>query len=165
MQVDNVGQCIYSQDEIFTLMMQGIDTNNLFVEQDMELNFLLRNLESLDFRIYKKINNDSEFHNNNQKKWLMPASYKELDIEQFLYSLCSNNQELNRVSMELSKFKEYNLLNVLRYMKYMVDLFKEKHIVWGVGRGSSVASYCLFLLGCHCIDSLKYDINFDEFLK
>ena len=165
MQVDNVGQCIYSQDEIFTLIMQGIDTNNLFVEQDMELNFSLRNLESLDFRIYKKINDESDFHTTNQKKWLIPLSYKELDIEELLYSLCSTDKQHNRIAIELNKFKEYGLLDVLRYMKYMVDLFKDKHIVWGVGRGSSVASYCLFLIGCHCIDSLKYDIQFDEFLK
>jgi len=34
-----------------------------------------------------------------------------------------------------------------------------------VGRGSSVASYCLYLLGVHKINSLKFDLDIKEFLK
>jgi DNA polymerase III alpha subunit len=47
----------------------------------------------------------------------------------------------------------------------MVDTFREEKIVWGVGRGSSVASYVLYLLGVHKVDSLKYNLNVDEFLR
>jgi DNA polymerase III alpha subunit len=42
---------------------------------------------------------------------------------------------------------------------------KERNIVWGVGRGSSVASYVLFLIGTHKVDSVKYELDFNEFLK
>jgi DNA polymerase III alpha subunit len=42
---------------------------------------------------------------------------------------------------------------------------REHGVVWGVGRGSSVASYVLFLIGIHKIDSLYYDLPIDEFLK
>jgi DNA polymerase III alpha subunit len=37
--------------------------------------------------------------------------------------------------------------------------------VWGVGRGSSVASYVLFLIGVHRIDSMKYNLDYKEFLR
>jgi DNA polymerase III alpha subunit len=50
-------------------------------------------------------------------------------------------------------------------MKYVVDTLRENNIVWGVGRGSSVASYVLHLIGVHKIDSIKYNIPIEEFFK
>jgi len=54
---------------------------------------------------------------------------------------------------------------LLQYLKYLVDIMRKQNIVWGVGRGSSVASFVLFLIGVHKINSLYYDLNIDEFLK
>jgi DNA polymerase III alpha subunit len=50
-------------------------------------------------------------------------------------------------------------------MKYIVDTLRANNIVWGVGRGSSVASYVLHLIGVHKIDSIKYSIPIEEFFK
>jgi DNA polymerase III alpha subunit len=41
----------------------------------------------------------------------------------------------------------------------------EHKLIWGVGRGSSVASYVLYKLGVHRIDSLYYDLDPAEFLR
>jgi DNA polymerase III alpha subunit len=57
------------------------------------------------------------------------------------------------------------MLDLLRVLKYTVDTLKTNSIVWGVGRGSSVASYVLFLLGVHKIDSVKYNLDWREFLR
>jgi len=54
---------------------------------------------------------------------------------------------------------------VLHVMKYVVDTLRENQIVWGVGRGSSVASYVLYLIGVHKIDSIKYKLPIEEFFK
>jgi len=62
-------------------------------------------------------------------------------------------------------FQERNMFNLLKYMKYLVDTLRKNNIVWGVGRGSSVASFVLFLIGIHKINSLYYDLSIDEFLK
>jgi DNA polymerase III alpha subunit len=62
-------------------------------------------------------------------------------------------------------FKERNMENVLRFMIFFVDFMRENNIVWGVGRGSSVASYCLFLIGVHKVNSLQHNLNIKEFLK
>ena len=56
-------------------------------------------------------------------------------------------------------------LDVLRLMCYIRDKFIQNNVIWGVGRGSSVASYLLYLLGIHLIDPLKYDLDIHEFLK
>jgi len=50
-------------------------------------------------------------------------------------------------------------------MKYVVDTLRSNSIVWGVGRGSSVASYVLFIIGVHKIDSVKYKLAINEFFK
>ena len=57
------------------------------------------------------------------------------------------------------------MLDLLNYMIYLVDFMRENKIVWGVGRGSSVASYVLYLIGVHKIDSLYYDLDVAEFLR
>jgi DNA polymerase III alpha subunit len=53
----------------------------------------------------------------------------------------------------------------LRYLKYLVDVMQNNRMIWGVGRGSSVASYVLYLLGVHRIDSMFYELDPKEFLR
>jgi len=42
---------------------------------------------------------------------------------------------------------------------------RKNNLVWGVGRGSSVSSYLLYLIGVHKVDSYKYRLDIKEFLK
>jgi DNA polymerase III alpha subunit len=42
---------------------------------------------------------------------------------------------------------------------------RKNNILWGVGRGSSVASFVLYLIGIHRINSLFYNLPIEEFLK
>jgi DNA polymerase III alpha subunit len=116
---------------------------------------------------YSNIGNLSvdEFDAVNQKNWHMPGKYKELDIAKWLLDQCKTETEMQRVGQELIMFQERDLFDLLRYMKYLVDLMREKGIVWGVGRGSSVASYVLYLIGAHKIDSIYYQLDIREFLK
>lgn len=102
--------------------------------------------------------------NVNIKNWLIPNEYKVLDIEKYLLDCCPESN-LNRLNEELLLFKKHDMLDVLRTMKYIVDTLRKNNVVWGVGRGSSVASYILFLLGVHKIDSVKYSLPIDEFFK
>jgi DNA polymerase III alpha subunit len=95
----------------------------------------------------------------------MPQEYKQLDIAAQVLSLCNTESQLQRVGQELLLFQERNLFDLLKYLKYLVDTMKENHLIWGVGRGSSVASYVLYLLGVHRIDSMYYDLDPTEFLR
>jgi DNA polymerase III alpha subunit len=67
--------------------------------------------------------------------------------------------------MELTEFETRNLFPVLRILIYIIETMRKHKLVWGVGRGSSVASYVLYLLGVHKVDSLKYNLDINEFLK
>jgi DNA polymerase III alpha subunit len=57
------------------------------------------------------------------------------------------------------------MYDVLYVMKYIVDTLRANNIIWGVGRGSSVASYVLHIIGVHKIDPIKYNIPIEEFFK
>ena len=67
--------------------------------------------------------------------------------------------------MELTMFEERGLFPVIQILIYIVDTMRKHSLVWGVGRGSSVASYVLYILGVHKINSLKYNLDIKEFLK
>lgn len=97
--------------------------------------------------------------------WHMPDSYKTMDIVVWVLDQCKTDVELQRCGEELIMYAERDLLDMLRYLKYLVDHMRANNIVWGVGRGSSSASYVLYLIGVHKIDSIYYDLPITEFLK
>ena len=99
-----------------------------------------------------------------KNNWFIPNEYKQLDIEEFLVMQCPEHN-YPRLIEELALFKQNNMMPVLKTMKYVVDTLRANNIVWGVGRGSSVSSYVLYLIGIHKIDSVKYALPIDEFFK
>jgi len=66
---------------------------------------------------------------------------------------------------ELQEFQDRGMMPLLNFLLYMVDTMRENNIVWGVGRGSSVASYVLYLIGVHRINSMKYNLDYKEFFR
>ena len=100
-----------------------------------------------------------------QSEWFMPDEYKELDVVRFLNNRELTYEQRDRVREELQAFTERDMIPLLRYMCYLVDFMRDNNIVWGVGRGSSVASYVLYLIGVHRIDSIQYDLDWTEFLR
>ena len=106
-----------------------------------------------------------EWHHHNQQTWLMPKEYKDMDIAQWVLDKCSDQNELQRAGQELLMFAEREQLYLLKYLKYLVDTLRQHNIVWGVGRGSSVASFVLYLIGIHKIHSLRHNLDIEEFLR
>jgi len=95
----------------------------------------------------------------------IPDESNNFDIETWLFEQCQTEKEFFRVKDELDLYQQFNLRQILIIAKYLVDTFRKNQLVWGVGRGSSVASYCLYLIGLHKIDSIKYNLDVREFLK
>ena len=99
----------------------------------------------------------------------IPLGYRQLDVEQYVRSqipeITNDSIIYDRVERELRMFKERELFPMLQLLIYIVDAMREHNIVWGVGRGSSVASYVLYLIGIHKIDSVRHGLDISEFLK
>lgn len=172
MKIDQYGQIIFSEQDLLNLIMEGNPVNqysNVFVDSSVNLESIksLQELESLKTWTAAQdlTQTVEEFDHTCQQQWLMPAEYQNLDIAEYVLNLCQNQAQLQRVGAELLLYQEKNLFDLLRYLKYLVDTMTQNNIIWGVGRGSCVSSYVLFLLGVHKIDSLYYDLDPKEFLR
>ena len=99
------------------------------------------------------------------KQWTMPVEYAELDLDVYFANKISTNEQAVRVVEELALFEEHGLEPMLRFMIYLVKVMQDNNILWGVGRGSSVSSYLLFLVGLHQVDSIKYNLDIKEFIR
>ena len=100
-----------------------------------------------------------------QSDWFMPDNYKRLDVEKYVKDKCTTSEEIGRIEQELFEYESRNMYDLLRYMIYLVDFMRANNIVWGVGRGSSVASYVLYLIGIHKVNSIQYGLDYREFLR
>jgi DNA polymerase III alpha subunit len=97
--------------------------------------------------------------------WFIPGEYRTMDILDWLYQRCPTPEIRARVVEELRLFAKHDMILMLKTMKYIVDTLRANNVVWGVGRGSSVASYVLHIIGVHKIDPIKYNIPIEEFFK
>jgi DNA polymerase III alpha subunit len=106
-----------------------------------------------------------EFDTELQNSWLVPAEYQDLDILTWLLERAPDLEAQERVCMEYKLYEKYQLVDFLRFLKYLTDVLKQNSVIQGLGRGSSVSSYCLYLLGVHRIDPIKYNLDISEFLR
>jgi DNA polymerase III alpha subunit len=168
MKFDRYGQILLTENDICDLLLEDPERSfgPILSEDSIEFNPVLE---------LKKIPNiigytDSdysidEFDKKCQSNYKMPAQYLKIDVLEYVIDRCKSDEEIIRCCEEFLLYEKYNLLNLLRYMIYLVDLMRKNNIIWGVGRGSSVSSFVLYLIGIHRINSLQYDLSFDEFLK
>jgi len=175
MRSDNYGQIILNTDDAFEALYSGKikSLDKILFDNTEEIKqfnaAVKKNFENTPLlKIYQEPSNVDSielFDESNQCTWFMPEEYSSFPIHQWLIDQCKTKEELNRVDAELLLFIQHGMFDLLFYLKYLVDTMRENQIVWGVGRGSSVASYVLYLLGVHKIDSIKYKLDINEFLK
>ena len=152
------------------MVMRGVTVDHLkgmLVDSDIDLERTSAYLQQVPELVEYALTDMTveEFDTIKQNIWHMPDEYKNLDIAEYILSLCDSDAKLQRCGQELILFQERNLFDLLRYLKYLVDILQANRMIWGVGRGSSVASYVLYLLGVHRIDSIFYDLDPSEFLR
>lgn len=168
MHLDNYGQPIYTEADLCDLFMQDPDrvissalvSEHIVFDEELELERVPDIIKHVP-----RYGSVADFDTENQSTWFMPDDYIRLDIAKWVLDQCKNDAELQRAGEELLLFNDRDMFMLLRYLKYLVDTMRKHNVVWGVGRGSSVASFVLFLIGIHRINSLYYDLSIDEFLK
>lgn len=172
MRTDKFGQLIFNEHDVVHLYMQGHDMSvlsHLLVDNTIDLETAAHILDNVPaFVRYDELvqqQSVEQWDHRCQANWYMPQEYKDLDIAEYVLSLCKSDVELQRCGHELMLFQERNLFDLLRYLKYLVDLMTENKLIWGVGRGSSVASFVLYKLRVHRINSLYYELDPAEFLR
>jgi len=171
--IDITGNCILKKEYIIEKFYENGDLKNFIFEncEDIEKynSEIDKNIgdNNLKLKTEKNIDYEENIINllHRSKTWFIPEEYKKIDINEWFNSKKLNEVEKKRVKEELKLFKKYNMYDLLRFLIYMMDIIKEKKLIIGVGRGSSVSCFCLYLIGVHRINSIEYDLDYNDFFK
>ena len=164
------GDCVYTEADVLELIYYDptFDISRLQIESPEQYLTALKEL-GIDLPVLtvpvKRTESLKEFDRRNISDWHMPAEYQELDMLKYLLDRCGSDQERARVEEEYQLFEQKGFTKVLQFLVYFIDTLRQHNIVWGVGRGSSVSSFCLFLIGVHKINPLLYNLDHREFLR
>jgi hypothetical protein len=168
---DKYGNALLTIEDGKKALLHGMDIDFAIFDDAQEVDHFNRNSEQIlgyETGIRNPLSGDMDlqvYHDICAADWDIPDLYKEIDAKEFLLMLCDTTIERERVETEYVMFEERKLIPLLQFLIFIVDYMRKHKVVWGVGRGSSVASYCLYLLGIHKVDSIKYDLPIEEFLK
>ena len=167
--INDHGDVIFSEEDVIDLLYTDpdFDTTKLYFSDIAKYTDSLKEL-GIDLPVINTAPERSaltEFDKLNCEKWYMPEKYYQINVLEWLLDKCQNDEEKLRVQMEYDLFEKKNFLRVLQFLIYFIDTLRANNIVWGVGRGSSVASCCLFRIGVHKINPLLYNLDITEFLR
>jgi DNA polymerase III alpha subunit len=164
------GDSTVSEESLMSIVKRGGSTVGLFVDeitpQISQYNGLVGKEEKIKIKEgIEPLSFD----------WTIPEEYKDMDVIKYIVDkLLEETKEMSdeeaaarerRVAEEINIYKNLELMDVLATLIYIINTLVDNNVVWGVGRGSSVSSYVLYLIGVHDIDSFKYDLKIEDFLR
>jgi DNA polymerase III alpha subunit len=169
--VNMYGQAILDSDDLRELVLQGKNIGHLNVTFDEDIKLFQKYQSELiqEAVVFleppeEKLSFD-EFHKQCAEEWVFPVVYQQINVLNWLLVKCKTQEEIDRVYEEYKLYEDRDLIMLLRLLIYLVDYMRENKFLWGVGRGSSVSSYILYLIGIHRVDSLLYRFDIRDYLK
>lgn len=166
------GDSIFPSSVVTDLLNLGHKPSDIYVNEltdDIKMfNKLCRHDQQISV---KTIQNPLMFN------WVIPEQYSSMNVYDRLMALlvvyCEQLESIDgdtaaslveRVDIEYNLYVKHDKIDVLKTMFYIVDTLTQNQIVWGVGRGSSVSSFLLYLIGVHDVDSFAYGLEITDFL-
>jgi DNA polymerase III alpha subunit len=140
---------------------------------DQEVELFNREVSEADV-----LRSDSSEPVNIDMAWQLPQKYKDLNLREYVFDKFievgarlgyANLSEpecdayADRLDAELAEIERRGMVEFTKTIIFVLDTFREKGILWGVGRGSSCASYVLYILGLHVVDCVKFNVPMEEF--
>jgi len=169
--VNMYGQAILSSDNLRDLLLQGKNISHLNVVFDEEIELFQKYQSELLHETItfldapeEKLTFD-EFHQKCADEWVFPDIYQQINVHKWLLDKCKTQEEIDRVNEEYVLYEERDLIMLLRLFIYLIDYMRKNNFLWGVGRGSAVSSFCLYLIGVHRVNSIKYGLSIKDYLK
>lgn len=169
--INTYGQAILNSDSLRELLLQGKNISHLNVVFDDEIRLHQEHQSELLSEVItfegapEEILSFDEFHEKCADQWIFPVIYQQIDVLAWLLDKCKTQQEIDRVHLEYKMYEERELIMLLRLFIFLIDYMRKNEFIWGVGRGSSVSSYILYLIGVHKVDSIKYGLDIKDYLK
>jgi DNA polymerase III alpha subunit len=174
---NDYGHQVYQESDLIQLLISGDSVDGCTCEDSPDIVQFINANENAGLQTTISIYSEPstpvlEYHKFLSAEYEIPDEYKNLDLVKYVFDLVEKytfdyDIELvyQRIEEELALFYEYDLENYIRSVIFIIDAFTKNNIIHGCGRGSSVASFILYLIGVHYIDPIKYDINISEFLR
>ena len=167
------GSTSVTEEHILQLIAEHKSLDHIFIKKIVPSVEQYNKLVPFNQQIHEKTN-----VNDIVVDWNIPTEFKQLDVEEYVYQKLDDELDRQgwsklaypptvktRVDEELELYTSLGLIDVLRALIYVINTLQNNDIVWGVGRGSSVSSYVLYLIGVHDVDSIKYELDFRDFLR
>jgi DNA polymerase III alpha subunit len=174
MNVDAYGQVKFNTQEVLESIYNSADSIVDYIDSQHEIDCHTQHCDVFEIdKLQPSIQPQTdivEYHHEKARNWIMPENYKTMNIEEHLaeklleYKL-TDEKYVQTLSDELAEYRARNMMDLLKFLKYLMDTCQEHDIVTGVGRGSSVSSLVLYLIGIHAIDPIKYNLDYKEFLR
>ena len=142
--------------KVFGLFVSGVKPSKITVtHEDVEVaDFNFRSPDKL-----KLVNDQIEIDTD----WNIPEKYLNMDTDKYVEDLLKGDPNAARALEEYALIKKYSLIDWFKTIIYIIETFKEKRIVWGVGRGSACSVYLFYKMKIHLVDPVKYNIPYTEF--
>jgi len=158
------GTVVLRQAALELMLYRGQSIAGLSAEPSEELELYHASNQLLDSQYAEPIAYDGQ-PCTYDRRWFTPEPWASIDVDQLLESRCKDEHELQRCRSEMQLFHQRQMIPVLRQLLYMIDRWRESSVVWGVGRGSSVSSFVLYLIGINRINPLRFGLDASEFFK
>lgn len=160
------GDSTIPESDLIDLITKGVSVSGLFVDEMSnnikQYNAYVKGTDKI--RVKSEVVVDTI-------EWVMPEAFKRLDPMQHIIRIADRaidgddrQGRLDRVVEELVLYDEMGLMEILKVLIYIINTLQTNNVVWGVGRGSSVSSYVLYLIGVHDVDSFLYGLDIRDFL-
>lgn len=170
--VDKYGQAVLNSLQLRDLLLQGKNISHLLVDLSDDEIILFKEHQSSLLKstiVFPELPKEDlsfdDYHNECADTWIFPRIYQEINVLTWLLEKCKTDIEIARVKEEYKMYEERDLIMLLRLFIYLVSYMRERNFIWGVGRGSSVSSYILYLIGIHKVNSLHYNLDIKDYLK
>lgn len=158
------GDSTYKADDIYTLVQQyPVSYVDRITPDIVDYN---KHVTKADALTVKKEIRPLSFD------WNLPPKAKALNVVDYVVdkhfrefgNLPDFNDREHRLVTELMAYRKMGLDDVLRAIIFVINRLSQHDVVWGVGRGSSVSSYVLYVIGVHDVDSFAYGLDIEDFL-
>ncbi len=166
--IDEWGRVLADYDLVIELLLSGKGvgfTKVVYDDRMAAYNDVCSTFDKPEKRILDTYDMESprEFHERQSKRWLIEAP--ENGLWDRLLMKCKSPEEIERFAFELEEFDRRDMIPVLLQLNQMIETLDAHGVVRGVGRGSSVASFLLYLMDVHFINPMTYGLDFSEFMK
>lgn len=168
------GDTVITPDKVYDFAGKQVEHDRVGGLCVTELTPEIKQYNRLMKKSHERINVKDTFNDLNLD-WNIPEEYLTLNVGQYLMDLIDKEIEqfsdddaykrAIRFEQEWETYKKLELIPILRVIIYVINTLRSYNIVWGIGRGSCVASYVLYLIGVHDVDSVEYDLDYTDFLR